>query len=268
MPSPFPGMDPFIESSGEWGDFHTSLLVAIRAKLNALLPRRYRARIDLFVFIHMPARRHRKRRRIEPDTFVVDRGKGTALAAVAAPSSAPTTITLPAVRKKHKSVLIVDARMDRVVTALEILSPSNKEAGEERAAYLNKRGEYLGSGVNLIEIDLLRGGPRLPLGRLPTVVRDYYIMICRAWELPRASLWSFSVRDLLPQVPIPLVEDGPEILLPLRACVDRAYDEGSYDTELDYHAPLTPRLSKQDAAWVRKLMAERATAEPTASEKE
>jgi len=268
MPSPFPGMDPFIESSGAWGDFHTSLLAAIRAKLNALLPRRYRARIDLFVFIHIPARQGRQRRRIEPDTYVVDRGKGPATAAVAAPSSAPTTITLPAMRKKHKSVLIVDARMDRVVTAIEILSPSNKQAGEERTAYLNKRGEYLGNGVNLIEIDLLRGGPRLPLGRLPTVVKDYYIMVCRAWEAPRADLWSFTVRDLLPQVPIPLVEDGPEVLLPLRACVDRAYDEGTYDAELDYDGPLTPRLSKPDAAWVRKLMASRTTAESTASEKE
>ncbi|MBY0523510.1 MAG: DUF4058 family protein [Gemmataceae bacterium] len=261
MPSPFPGMDPYIESSGEWGDFHTSLLTAIRAKLNALLPRRYRARVDLFVFIQTPASRRRRRRRIEPDAYVVDRGKGPGMAAVVAPAAAPTMITLPAVRKKHKSVLIIDARMDRVVTAIEILSPSNKEAGEDRTAYLNKRGEYLANGVNLIEIDLLRGGPRLPLGRPAEVVKDYYIMVCRTWEMPRASLWSFTVRDLLPQIPIPLVKDGPELLLPLRACIDRAYDEGSYDTELPYDGLLAPRLSKQDAAWVRALMAKRPRAE-------
>jgi hypothetical protein len=27
MPSPFPGMDPYLESQGNWQDFHTSILV-------------------------------------------------------------------------------------------------------------------------------------------------------------------------------------------------------------------------------------------------
>ena len=266
MPSPFPGMDPYIESSGGWGDFHTCLIAAIRGKLNAILPRRYRARVDVFVFIHVPARPSRKRRRVEPDAYVVNKGKGPGSAAVAVFSPPSATITLPAVRKKHKSVLVIDTRKDRVVTAIEILSPSNK--GEDRPAYLSKRAEYLGSGVNVVEVDLLRGGRRLPLGSPPTAVGDYYIMVSRSWELPRANLWSLTVRNPLPQVPIPLAEDQPDVHLPLRACIDRAYDEGSYDTELDNDEPVTPRLNKQDAAWARKLLAERPAVELTSPQKE
>jgi len=261
-------MDPFIESSGDWGDFHTSLLVAIRAKLNALLPRRFRAKIDLFVFVHTPARQGKKRRRMEPDTFVVDRTPGAPATAVAAPPGAPAMITLPAVRKKHKSVLVVDARRDRVVTAIEVLSPSNKEAGEDREAYLTKRGEYLGNEVNLVELDLLRGGTRLPLGKTPATVLDYYTMVCRSWEFPRADLWSFTLRDALPQIPIPLIETVPDTLLPLRECIDRTYDEGSYNTELNYDRLLTPRLSKQDTAWVRELLAQNMASQSTKSAKE
>lgn len=256
MPSPFPGMDPYIEATGEWGDFHTSLLAAMRGKLNAVLPRRYRAKVDLFVFIHEPSRR-RRRRYLEPDVYVVERSR-TRPADIATVFASPSaTITLPPIRKKHKSVLIVDRQTDRVVTAIEVLSPSNKEAGDDRTDYLHKRGEYLGSRVNLVEIDLLRGGPRLPLSRPAPAIRDYYVMVCRAWEFPRADLWDFTIRDPLPGIPIPLAENVPDAILPFRACIDRAYDEGSYDTELDYESPLTPRLSKADAAWARELLAAR-----------
>jgi hypothetical protein len=252
MPSPFPGMDPYIEASDEWGDFHTSLLTFIRGRLNAILPRRYRAKVDVFVFIHEPSRR--RRRRVEPDVYVVERSRpGEAGLAVAA-ASAPATITLPAVRKKHKSVLIVDRKTDRVVTAIEVLSPSNKETGDDRTAYISKRGEYLGSRVNLVEMDLLRGGPRLPLNRPAPAIPDYYLMVCRSWQYPRADFWPLSIRDALPNVPVPLAEGVPDAILPLRSCVDRVYDEGSYDTELDYDALLVPRLSRADANWVRHLL--------------
>ena len=261
MPSPFPGMDPYIEASGEWGDFHTSLLAAIRGKLNALLPRRYRAKIDVFIFIHEPSRR--RRRRLEPDVYVVDRAQPRHDDIAAIGGSAPATITLPPIRKKHKSVLIVDRKMDRIVTAIEVLSPSNKEAGDDRTAYLSKRGEYLGSRVNLVEIDLLRRGPRLPLSRPAPAIQDYYVMVCRSWEYPRADLWAFTIRNLLPKIPIPVAEEIPDTLLPIRDCIDRVYDEGCYDTELDYDCRLVPRLNRADTAWVRSVLSRRNGAEPS-----
>ena len=78
----------------------------------------------------------------------------------------------------------------------------------------------------------------------------------RAWEWPRADYWTFGVRDALPEIPVPLSRKASAVLLPLRPCVDRAYDEGRYATRLPYGEPLTPRLGKQDAAWVKNLLAQ------------
>lgn len=258
MPSPFPGMDPYIEASGDWGDFHTSLLAAMRARLNAVLPSRYRAKIDVFVFVQEFG--VRPRRRLEPDTYVVERPKYAKPSGSTATMAAPATIVLSMKPpRKRRSVLIVDRRLHRVITAVEVLSPANKEAGADRRAYLAKRNEYLGNRVSLVEIDLLRSGTRLSLGKLSSQSGDYYVMVCRAWDYPKADLWEFALRDPVPQIPIPLAPDLPDTMLPFRQCIDRAYDEGSYDTELDYDQPLTPRPRKGDAVWVRELLANRST---------
>jgi hypothetical protein len=84
-------------------------------------------------------------------------------------------------------------------------------------------------------------------------------MVCRVWEYPTAGLWPFSIRDDLPQVPVPLVRDIADVVLPLKPCLDRAYDEGRYETDLHYDRSLTPRLRKSDVAWLRKLLADRLT---------
>jgi hypothetical protein len=122
--------------------------------------------------------------------------------------------------------------MNRVVTVVEILSPANKE-GESRETYLRKRNEYLANGISLVELDLLRGGRRLPLSRPAPERADYYVLVCRSWEYPRANIWPFSLRDPLPNVPIPLAKEVPDGILPPGECIDRVYDGGSYDSQLD-----------------------------------
>jgi hypothetical protein len=256
MPSPFPGMDPYIESSGEWGDFHTSLLGVLRAELNARLPSRYRAKIDVFVFVQAPRPQHR-RRRLEPDVFIRERPDRKIPPASTAVLEAPMVVTLPRTPRRQKSVVIYDRRGNSVVTVVEVLSPINKDAGEGREAYLLKRGEYLANKVNLVELDFLRGGARLPLGNPLPEIADYYALVCRAWQFPQADLWNLSLRDPLPQLPIPLAKEVADTLLPLRVCVDRVYDEGSYDEELPYDEPLSPRPRKSDSAWIRQVLADR-----------
>ena len=103
-------------------------------------------------------------------------------------------------------------------------------------------------------MDLLRGGKRLPLSTPPPEIKDYYIMVCRSWEAPRADLWVFGVRDPVPPIPVPLTDDTPPVSLDLRPCLDRVYDEARYATELHYDEPLTPRLDKRDAAWLRDIL--------------
>ncbi|MGL6094387.1 MAG: DUF4058 family protein, partial [Fimbriiglobus sp.] len=38
MPSPFPGMDPYLEDPTYWGGFHTNLYTGIQRALNQTLP--------------------------------------------------------------------------------------------------------------------------------------------------------------------------------------------------------------------------------------
>jgi hypothetical protein len=250
-------MDPYIEASGLWGDFHGSMLAAIRAELNQRLPEGYAATIELYVWT--PERKTAgRRRRVEPDVYVREEKRRPLQSAGTTAVVAPNTIVLPAVeRRKRRHIKIVDVRTKQVITVVELLSPSNKEAGDDRKNYLDKRNEYLANGLNLVEIDLLRSGQRSPLGDPPPTIADFFVMVCRGWEFPRAGFWTFTIRDPLPEIPIPLIQELPESTLPLRACVDRAYDEGRYADSLSYAESLRPRLGKEDAAWVRKLLAEK-----------
>ncbi len=254
MPSPFPGMDPYIESSGIWGDFHGSVIPALRAQLNARLPRQYVASIELYVWFHEPE--VGKRRQREPDLYIVERSRRGSGAAVATAPAAPAEIRLPVTeRRKRKLIHITDVHSRRVVTAIEIVSPTNKAPGEDRDAYLVKRGEYLASNVSFVEIDLLRGGKRLPLSKPQPLIQDYYVMVCKSWKFPRAGLWTFGVRDPIPEIPIPLSPDVPDVAISLRAGLDRAYDEGRYREELRYDERLSPPVTRADAVWVREILA-------------
>lgn len=253
MPSPFPGMDPYLESPETWSDFHGTFLLAIRAALNQSLPEHYVARWDRYVWIEEPEAGE-SRPLGRPDVFVTDRlGRDEGLP-VGATLAAPVTVTLPAVDPKGKPYLkIVDTRGHRVVTILELLSPANKAAGRDRDGYLAKRQEYFRGGTNLVEIDLLRNGTRPP-AEPPLAPADYYVLVSRATDYPVAKVWPFSVRDPLPPVPVPLNPPDPPVMLALRPCLDRAYDEARFGDEIDYDQPPTPPLREPDATWARELL--------------
>jgi hypothetical protein len=146
-----------------------------------------------------------------------------------------------------------------VVTAIELHSPSNKSPGPDRDAYLAKREEYLATGTNLVEIDLLRAGSRPPLGDNPPNA-PYYVLVCRAWEFPEVGFWTIGLRDLLPEIPVPLAEDEPDVPLAIRPCVDNCYEGGRYALKIDYGEPPDPPLSESDAKWARELLASRSKA--------
>jgi hypothetical protein len=251
--TPFPGMDPYLEDPGIWPDFHITLIVAMRAELNASLPAGYVASADRHVWIEDPEDQIDKWR--DSDVFVskeqlkTKRTRTKGKVAVVE----PRTIYLPAQDRKGKPFLKITDSLDRrVITVVELLSPSNKTPGDDRNSYLEKREEYLSSGVNLIEVNLLRKGKTPPLGDEPPLA-DYYILACRAKDLPRAEIWPFSVREVFPDFSLPL-RSGEQIAMNLRPCVDRAYREARYDREIDYSQPPVPALAKETAAWARELL--------------
>jgi hypothetical protein len=256
MPSPFPGMDPYLESPETWPDFHGTFLMSIRAALNQSLPSPYVARWDRYVWIDEPET-EQARPLGRPDVYVADRlgqEEGTGLKTALA---APATVTLPAVDPKGKPFLkIIDTRGHRVVSVIELLSPANKAAGRDRDAYLAKREEYFRAGTNVVEMDLLRSGLRAPMEPQPAPA-DYYILVSPAADYPKAGVWPLTVRDPLPPVPIPLKPQDPPVMLDLRPCLDRTYDEARFQDEIDYDEPPTPPLGEPDAAWARELLAQR-----------
>lgn len=260
MPSPFPGMDPYLEEPSLWPDFHLSMLAAMRAELNARVPKRYAVYGDRFVWIEEPDAETRLRLG-KPDLFLLERNNsGTATATREALLLASAQVALPMVRRQGQRFLkIVDREGRKVITVIEVLSPANKEAGEERETYLAKRTHYLGFGTNVVEIDLLRSGSRLPMGvPSPPPPGDYYVLVCFADDVPQGGVWAFSVRDPLPSVPVPLGPHDPPVLLSLQTCFNRVYDESSYNWDLNYQKPPQPPLKEPNATWARELLAPKA----------
>lgn len=258
MPSPFPGMDPYLEEPWLWSDFHATFAVGIRSELNRVLPKGYVALVDRYVWAQ-DAQTDERKRLGKPDVFLTGENevKGTPTSTAIL---APVEIILPSQTEKgFPYVKILDRAHRRLVTVIELLSPANKASGKDRDAYLLKQREYLASDVNLVEMDLLRKGERLPWVTPAVASSDYYVMVSRASERPHGKLWPFSVRDSLPPIAIPLSLRDGDVPLELGTIMNQIYDSAGYGRELDYAQPPNPPLDGPDAAWARELLAGQAS---------
>ena len=127
------------------------------------------------------------------------------------------------------------------------------EPAVDREQFLAKRWQILKSSVDYVEIDLLRGGPRLPMEGMPPC--DYYVLVSRAAERPDMGLWPVSLRKPLPIVPIPLPAPKKEVRLALQELLHQAYDEAGYAGYI-YSGRPTPRLRKDDAEWASRFFSQ------------
>jgi hypothetical protein len=248
-------MDPYLEEPSGWSSVHLALIVAIQAELNRVLPEGYVARIDEYVWVR-DTDDGDDRFLTRPDVYIPQaRRTGNGTATLTRPSTLPTVRgTLPNNKKRKQRYLqVATARGREVLTAIEILSPSNKDAGEDRDAYKQKRRGYLGS-VNFVEIDLLREGNRFPAGRPVPPPSDYRVFMCRRDEFPDTETWAINLRDGLPSIPIPITREIPAVSLDLKSALTRVYDEGRYAEEIDYTLPPVPPLRSLDAEWAVDLL--------------
>jgi hypothetical protein len=250
-------MDPYIERPAVWSQFHGEFVYKIRKHVAVALPTNLTAIVDRHVYVVEPDEDPAPFGM--PDTFVSDDGSGVPEDGPAtATLPAPVRVTLPRVRREgNRFIRIVDEDGQRVVTVIEVLSPSNKRTGEDRDAYLAKRGEYLASHLNLVEIDFLRGGLRMPVDVPPAA--DYLVLVSRAVEYPAAGVWPFGVRERFPTVPVPLGREVAELGLDLSLPFREAYDDGHYGRLVKYGRPPTPALREPDATWARELLAAHAS---------
>jgi hypothetical protein len=254
MPSPFPGMDPYLEDPKYWGGVHTKLIGSINTVLNRELPEGYFADIEEHIWLQTDESEDRELLG-KPDVFLM-KGNGKSRNGTSGGIAVfePTThAVLPAARRKtQKYVKVLAPDHFTVVTAIEILSPTNKSSG--RTQYLAKREEYFAARINLVEIDLLRDGERMPMGRPTAPGGDYYFLVSRSFCFPEIDVWQFTTRDKIPPIPIPLKERDGDIALNLQESVEDMYDLSRYAQRIDYSLPPVPPLRSTDAAWAAELL--------------
>lgn len=257
MPSPFPGMDPYLESPAVWWGFHSCFINGISDALVPLVRPKYIVDVELRVIVQeVPGEILST---VRPDITIAEGGTEASLTATAATATiAPVRLTLPVLEEVREIYLEVhELDTQRVVTVIEMLSPSNKRSGSAGwAEYIRKRSLTLHSDTHLVEIDLLRGGQRMPM-RDPLPPGDYYVMVSRAPHRPMADVYAFGLRDRLPTIPIPLAEDDPDVPLDLQAIFHTVYDRAGYDYRLDYTSPPDPPLRPGDSEWASALLTQR-----------
>ena len=252
MPSPFPGMDPFIEGQ-KWAGFHTQFVTALGQSLIPALRPRYV--VDIEDYVYLTRGEDEPALPIGPDVSVSDTGHGRASAATVrelALAPPPVVRTVPISRRRRQHHLTIRNRQSlNVVTTIELLFPWNKSPGDGREEYLNKRQNVFASGANLVELDLLRGGARLPT-REPLAAGDYFAFVCRAPRLPKVEVYALTLRDPMPPVPVPLAAGDADASMRLRAVFSEMYDRAGYDYALEYARPLVPSPGRRDKEWVNE----------------
>ncbi len=250
MPSPFPGMNPYLEQEDVWHDFHESFMPRVRDLISAQVDPRYIVKIDEHIFIHEFSDEQRRvlgRADISVGRGLSNAGHRNATGLLNAPAEA----YLPAVDIERLAFLeIRDRRNRQLVTLIELLSPANKRPGGDRDQYLAKRQEVLASCAHLVEIDLLRGGQRPPLEQLPSC--DYCVLVSRCEKRPRVGLWPLRLGDRLPVIPIPLREPDPDAQLDIQEVLHDIYDRAHYETYVYDGSPVPP-LSPEDETWARQF---------------
>lgn len=256
MPSPFPGMDPYLEEPSLWPNLHQRLITYAADSLAAQLGEDYWVHMGERVYVSEPDRT------IYPDVSLArmpasSRAPQGASTAAILDTDSPVLLILPDVEVREPFLEILDAATRHVVTVIEILSPANKAPGEGQDLYLEKQRQVLASDANLVELDLLRrGAPTVAGAPLLPSLGAYHYLVCVSRPANRKAFlfYPVTVRDRLPRVEIPLRPGAPKVGLDLKALLDQAYDNGRYRRVLDYTRDPDPPFGAADAAWVRRTV--------------
>jgi hypothetical protein len=262
-------MDPYIEACGLWEGFHNRLIHKIDESLAQVLPRGYIIDTAVRSYVVLMEPEGKDESLAKPDVAVTQpttaKKPRRKKAGVAVASSAEDAESVPmeafiAEKFEEPFVEIYAEREEPIlVTCIEVLSPSNKREGTEGwNIYQRKRQALLLGQANFIEIDLLRGGHKMPM-RTPWPDSPYTLLVCRATRAPRCRAWRAYFQRRLPPIPVPLLDPDPDLSLDLQPLIDTIYALGRYDERIDYTRPLSPQLSAVDASSVQELLKDRSS---------
>jgi hypothetical protein len=246
-------MDPYLEGS-EWTSVHAELSSEIARQLAPQLRPKYIVRLDRRFVSEMPDDIGIMTGDIYPDAGLVRADQRDKVAeAVAAYGFQPLQMaTVMPSRVPHVTIEIRDVAKRELVTAIEVLSPTNKR-GEGRKEYLEKRRRLLCSTAHLIEIDLLRSGQRVPMQK-PLPPAPYFVFLSRAERRPIIDVWPIQLTSRLPIIPVPLLADDKEVKLDLQLALNTICDALNYDLSLDYSRPPEIPLEGEAAAWAAECL--------------
>jgi hypothetical protein len=270
MPSPFPGMDPYLESPDWFPDLHGSLIYLMKEALQRKLAGPYYAQSSHRVWLE------HTRHHFEPDVEITHsasrprkRRRGGRLALLNEPQEGgPLIVMVETIEHGpfKQSFLEIRRRQGKdvqIVTSIEVLNPSNMKSGHpSREQFLEKQRKTLESETNLVEIDLLRGGahalavPR-DLVKAQAGAFDYLISIHRFHRPKEFLVHPIAMTQRLPEIGIPLLPADPDVPLDLQAAFNRAYEAGPFP-QIEYGKdPIVPRLKPEQARWAKALLAPR-----------
>jgi hypothetical protein len=267
--SPFPGMDPWLEPY--WESVHSRIVMAMCDQISARLPSGLFADVEVTVYVLDSGE---ERGRPKPDVAVIRSGSTAAGSLHGATSAvaSPYMITIAAepVRQTHVVIRAL-ADDEPLVTAIELISPTNKKKRLAREAYVAKRAAYYAAGANLLEVDLIRTGGHLidlPMDDIPLELATAYKASVRRGRSPadrddieaaasqiRAEYYPLPLRQSLPRISLPLRPTDTDLILDLQEPLDTAYRGGRYGQRIDYSRPPDPPLSPEDAAWAAERIA-------------
>jgi Protein of unknown function (DUF4058) len=252
MPSPFPGMDPYLEDPAFWPDFHSTFINCWREAIADQLPDDYEARIDERVYLVEQDPHTRKL--IYPDIALSHgqqvkprSGSGRAVATLE-----PVTIPISILEGPREAFVEILHRPKRsLVTVLELLSPANKNQ-PGRVEYLLKRNALLHQQVHFVELDLLLGGFRVPMDK-PLPLGDCYYVISRWEPRPDSQVYGWSLREPLPSLPVPLRASDNDIVIDYATVFATAFQRGRFHRSISYQSSCPAPLTDADRAWAEAV---------------
>jgi len=260
-------MDPYIESSGLWRNCHANLMIKIQDALADVVPKHYLVRAEERSYLLLAVENGKEMRPFFPNVRVIEpkpgprkRGKrrpGVAALAQATVSVEQRPMHMTAfveqeVRETYIEIFATEPA-HRLVTTIEVLSPTNKERGGHGwNLYLRKRQAALVCAVHLVEIDLLRGGTRLPMGD-PWPESPYTLLVARAGQQYACTVWPAYFHLPLPAIPIPLAAPDPDVTLELQPLLESIYSRLRCDETIDYTRPLLPPPTTTEEGWLKEV---------------
>lgn len=262
MPSPFPGVDPFIEAQDRWHSFHTAYIAVCAELLNEHLPSDYYATVEERVLLEEADPRFADEagalHRFGPDASIQHSAFSKVQSAAeqgAVATAEPRVILQDVVSFDQPTQKFIEIRgmpARDLVTTVELLSPTNKGTGSDRTAYLAKRNDMLRHGVNTVDLDFLLAGQRLPL-LAPIPAGDFHAFVTQAASATQCEVYSWTVREASPTIRIPLKEKR-KVALDLQAAFVRVWDRHRYSMQITYEQPIPSQLAKPDREWVAQLL--------------